>query len=82
MSFPGGSVVDNPPVNEGDTGWIPGLGRPHVPRSSRARAPQLQKPKPPRACAPQREATAMGSPRTATPESPPAAEGATLPKIK
>ena len=30
MSFPGGSVVNNPPANEedtGDVGWIPGLGR-------------------------------------------------------
>ena len=26
--FPGGSVVKNPPVNAGDTGLIPGLGRP------------------------------------------------------
>ena len=27
MGFPGGSVVKNPPVNAGDTGLIPGLGR-------------------------------------------------------
>ena len=27
MGFPGGSVVKNPPVNSGDTGLIPGLGR-------------------------------------------------------
>ena len=26
-SFPGGSVVKNPPANQGDTGWIPGSGR-------------------------------------------------------
>ena len=25
--FPGGSVVKNPPVNVGDAGLIPGLGR-------------------------------------------------------
>ena len=25
--FPGGLVVKNPPVNVGDVGWIPGLGR-------------------------------------------------------
>ena len=25
--FPGGSAVKNLPANEGDTGWIPGLGR-------------------------------------------------------
>ena len=29
--FPGGSVVKNPPVNAGDTGSIPGPGRPHMP---------------------------------------------------
>ena len=27
MGFPGGSVVKNPPANEGDVGLIPGLGR-------------------------------------------------------
>ena len=27
MGFPGGSVVENPPSNEGDSGSIPGLGR-------------------------------------------------------
>ena len=27
LSFPGGSVVMNPPANEGDVGSIPGLGR-------------------------------------------------------
>ena len=27
QDFPGGSVVENPPVNAGDTGLIPGLGR-------------------------------------------------------
>ena len=27
MSFPGGSVVKNPPANVGDVGSIPGLGR-------------------------------------------------------
>ena len=29
--FPGGSVVKNLPVNAGDTGSIPDLGRSHVP---------------------------------------------------
>ena len=28
MSLPGGSVVKNPPANSGDTGSIPGSGRP------------------------------------------------------
>ena len=32
--FPGGAVVKNPPTNAGDTGSIPGPGRPHMPRSS------------------------------------------------
>ena len=27
IGFPGGSVVKNPPVNAGDAGSIPGLGR-------------------------------------------------------
>ena len=27
MGFPDGSVVENPPSNEGDSGSIPGLGR-------------------------------------------------------
>ena len=27
MSFPGGSVVKNPPANAGDAGLIPALGR-------------------------------------------------------
>ena len=34
--FLGGSVVKNPPANEGDTGLIPGLGRSHVPQSNKA----------------------------------------------
>ena len=32
--FPGGTVVENPPANAGDTGSSPGLGRSHMPRSS------------------------------------------------
>ena len=28
QGFPGGSVVKNPPANAGDTGSIPGSGRP------------------------------------------------------
>ena len=34
--FPGVSVVRNLPVNTGDMGSIPDLGRPHKPRSNRA----------------------------------------------
>ena len=32
--FPGGTVVENLPVNAGDTGLNPGLGRSHMPRSN------------------------------------------------
>ena len=32
--FLGGPVLKNPPVNAGDTGSIPGLGRSHMPRSN------------------------------------------------
>ena len=41
MDLPGGRVDRNPPVNAGDTGSIPGLGRFHMPRSNEAFAPQL-----------------------------------------
>ena len=34
LDFPGGAVVKNPPASAGDTGLIPGPGRPHMPRSS------------------------------------------------
>ena len=81
--FPGGAVVENPPANAGDTGFCPGPGRSHMPRSNKARAPQLlslrsraRKPQllkvhRPRACAPQqREATTTRNPRTATKSSP------------
>ena len=40
-SFPGGSVVNNPPADAGETSLIPCLGRPHVPRSNQACTPQL-----------------------------------------
>ena len=39
--FPGGSVVKNPPVNAGNTGSIPGLGRSYMLWSNQAHAPQL-----------------------------------------
>ena len=32
--FPGGAVVENLPVNAGEMGWSPGLGRSHMPRSN------------------------------------------------
>ena len=39
--FPGGAVVGSPPANAGDTGSCPGPGRSHMPRSDKAREPQL-----------------------------------------
>ena len=58
----GGTVVENPLANAGDTGSSPGPGRSHVPRSNEARAPQLlslrattTEAHAPRACAPQQE---------------------------
>ena len=39
--FPGGTVVENPPVNVGDMGSIPGLGTCHVSQTHYAPAPQL-----------------------------------------
>ena len=41
LGFPGGAVVENPPVNAGHTGSSPGLGRSYVPWSSWAHEPQL-----------------------------------------
>ena len=32
--FPGGAVVENPPANARDTGWIPGPGRSHMSQSN------------------------------------------------
>ena len=34
LDFPGGPVVKNPPVNAGDTGSVPGPGRPHIPKGN------------------------------------------------
>ena len=34
MDFPGGSVVKNLPVDAGDAGSIPGLGKSHLPWSN------------------------------------------------
>ena len=41
LGFPGGTVVENPPANAGDTGSSPGLGRSHMPQSNWACEPQL-----------------------------------------
>ena len=34
QGFPGGAVVENPPVNAGDAGSSPGVGRSHMSRSN------------------------------------------------
>ena len=47
-----GAVVGNPPAIAGDTGSSPGLGRSHMPRTNKARAPQLLSLRS-RACEPQ-----------------------------
>ena len=42
--FPGDLVVKNLPVNAGDMGLIPGLGRSHMPWDNEAHVPQLLSP--------------------------------------
>ena len=63
--FPGGAVVENLPVNAGDTGSSPGLGRSHVPRSNWAREPQLLSLRVWSLCSATREAATVRGPRTA-----------------
>ena len=41
LDLPGGTVVNNPPANAGDTGWSPGPGRSHMPWGNWAHEPQL-----------------------------------------
>ena len=62
MGFPGSPLVRNPSANAGDTGFMPGPGRVHIPWRNQAHAPQLLSPstktseaRAPRACAPRRE---------------------------
>ena len=63
--FPGGAVVGSLPANAGDTGSSPGLGRSHMPRSNRAREPQLLSLRVWSLCSAAREATTVRGPRTA-----------------
>ena len=63
--FPGGAVVENLPASAGDTGSSPGLGRPHMPRSSWAREPQLLSLCVWSLCSATREAAIVRGPRTA-----------------
>ena len=65
LGFPGGAVVGNLPVNAGDTGSSPGLGRSHMPRSNWAREPQLLSPRVWSLCSATGEAAIVRGPRTA-----------------
>ena len=65
MGFPGGAVVENLPANAGDTGSSPGLGRSHMPRSNRAREPQLLSLRIWSLCSAIREVTIVRGPHTA-----------------
>ena len=63
--FPGGAVVENLPANAGDTGSSPGMGRSHMPRSNKAREPQLLSLCIWSLCSVTREAAIVRGPRTA-----------------
>ena len=63
--FPGGTVVESPPANAGDTGSSPGPGGSHVPRSSWAGEPQLLSLRVWSLCSATREAVILRGPRTA-----------------
>ena len=58
-------MVENLPANAGDTGSSPGLGRPHMPRSSWAREPQLLSLRVWSLCSTTRETMIVRGPRTA-----------------
>ena len=57
-------MVENPPVNAGDTGSSPGPGRSHMPRSNWAREPQLLSLRVWSLCSTTREAAIVRGPRT------------------
>ena len=65
QGFPGGAVVENLPVNAGDTGSSPGLGRSHMPQTNQAREPQLLSLRVWSLCSATREAAIVRGPRTA-----------------
>ena len=58
-------MVENAPVNAGDTGSSPGLGGSHMPRSNWAREPQLLSLRVWSLCSTAREAATVRGPRTA-----------------
>ena len=63
--FPGGAVVENLPVDGGDTGSGPGLGGSHMPWGNWAREPQLLSLRVWSLCSATREAAMVRGPRTA-----------------
>ena len=63
--FPGGAVVENLPANAGDTGSSPGVGGSHMPRSNKAREPQLLSLRVWSLCSATREAAIVRGPCTA-----------------
>ena len=65
LGFPGGTVVESLPVNAGDAGSGPGLGRSRMPRSGWAREPQLLSLRVWSLCSATRGAAMVGGPRTA-----------------
>ena len=72
MGFPGGAVVERPPVSAGDTGSIPGPGGSHMRRSNWAHAPQLLSPRSrarePQLLSPHATATEARMPRARAPQ--------------
>ena len=58
-------MVESLPANAGDTSSSPGLGRSHMPRSNKAREPQLLSLRVWTLCSATREATIVRGPRTA-----------------
>ena len=65
-------MAKNPPANAGDTGLSPGPGRPHMPRSNSARAPQLlslrSRAREPQLLSPRATTTEAHTPRARAPQ--------------
>ena len=66
--FPGGTVVESPPADAGDTGSCPGPGRSPMLQSGWAREPWLLSLCMRSLCSATREATTVRGPRTAKKE--------------
>ena len=84
VGFPGGAVVESLPVNAGDMGSSPGLGRSHMPRSGSAREPQLLSLRVWSLCPAAGGAAIVKSPRTAMKSGPRTAmkSGPRLPQLE